>query len=128
MLLSIHELRNENREIIFEKKEVAEETLYNELKGKKEKLIQQIKTEKVIDPKCQKEADEAIENIKKLRCGHGEVGRIFYYYESLKGMYFYIHKIIKSDSSCVDTIRFYCTTPSEAMYSECKMSDPLIAK
>lgn len=47
---------------------------------------------------------------------------------TLKGMYFYIHKIIKSDSSCVDTIRFYCTTPSEAMYSECKMSDPLIAK
>ena len=29
MLLSIHELRNENGEIIFEKKEVAEETLYN---------------------------------------------------------------------------------------------------
>ena len=72
MLLSIHELRNENGEIISEKKEVVEETLYNELKGKKEKLIQQIKTEKVIDPKCQKEADEAIENIKKLRCGHGE--------------------------------------------------------
>lgn len=126
MLLSIHELRNEKGETVLEKKELVDEDLYKEVKTKKEKLIQQIKAEKIINPKCQAEADEAIENIKKMKSGTGKVGRISYYYESLKGIYFYMHKVIEGDSSHVDTVRFYCATASETMYEECRKSDTLI--
>ena len=126
MLLMIHELKDRKGKIILKKKEFVDSTLYSEMKSKKEKLVQQIKTEKVINPKCQEKADELIADIKKKKCGYGKVGRIEYYYESLKGMYFYLHKIVESDSTFIDSTRFYCVMPSETMYTESQKTDPII--
>lgn len=128
MLLAIHELKDKKGNVVSNKKDVVDEVLYDEMKNKKEKLIQQIKTEKIVNPKCQEKADEAIANIKKQKCGYGKVGRIEYYYESIKGMYFYMHKVVESDSSYIDSTRFYCATLSETMYSECQNSDPILSE
>lgn len=128
MLLIIHELKDKKGNVVSKKKDIVDEILYNEMKSKKEKLVQQIKTEKIVNPKCQEKADEAIADIKKKKCGYGKVGRIEYYYESIKGMYFYMHKVVESDSSYIDSTRFYCVTFSEAMYSECQKSDPILSE
>ena len=53
----IHELKDRKGKSILKKKEFVDSTLYSEMKSKKEKLVQQIKTEKVINPKCQEKAD-----------------------------------------------------------------------
>lgn len=126
MLLTIHELKDKKGKVVSQKKEIVDEKLYDEMKSKKEKLIQQLKTEKVVNPKCQSEADDAIEEIKKKKCGYGKVGRVEYYYESLKGMYFYIHKVFGTATEYTDSTRFYCSTLSETMYEECRKSDPLL--
>ena len=123
MLISIHELRNEDGEQVFEKRELVDEELYIEMKKKKEKLVQQIKAEKVINPKCQEQADKAIEAIKKDKCGYGKVGRVQYFYESLKGLYFYIHKIVEQEGTYTDTIRFYCSQPNVSLYKDCRKAD-----
>ena len=123
MLISIHELRNEDGEQVFEKRELVDKELYTEMKKKKEKLVQQIKAEKVINPKCQEQADKAIEAIKKDKCGYGKVGRVQYFYEGLKGLYFYIHKIVEQEGTYTDTIRFYCSQPNVSLYKDCRKAD-----
>lgn len=126
MLLEIYEQRKVNGEQISSKKGIVDEELYAELKKKKEKLIQQIKTEKVINPKVQEDADNAIGVIKKNKNGYGKVGRVQYFYESVKGIYFYIHKIVEQEGMFTDTIHFYCSQLSDTMYKVCQEDDKLI--
>lgn len=128
MIYSLHKTFNETGTEIKNKSELVDEKLYNLMKTKKEKLISQIKAEKVTNPAVAREADEAIENIRKQKCGSGRVGSISYTYESLKGIYFYLHKVIEKESSFVDSLRYYSVAPNGEMLKELLKDDKLFRK
>lgn len=125
MIYSLHKTFNETGTEIKNKSELVDEKLYDIMKTKKEKLISQIKAEKVTNPTVAREADEAIENIRKQKCGSGRVGDISYTYESLKGIYFYLHKVISKESSYVDSLRYYSVSPSGEMLEQLLNDDQL---
>lgn len=128
MIYSLHKTFDETDTEIKNKSELVDEKLYDLMKTKKEKLISQIKAEKVTNPTVAREADEAIENIRKQKCGSGRVGDISYTYESLKGIYFYLHKVISKESSYVDSLRYYSVSPSGEMLKELLKDDKLFRK
>ena len=125
MIYSLHKTFNETGTEIKNKSELVDEKLYNLMKTKKEKLISQIKAEKVTNPAVAREADEAIENIRKQKCGSGSIS---YTYESLKGIYFYLHKVIEKESSFVDSLRYYSVAPNGEMLKELLKDDKLFRK
>lgn len=125
MIYSLHKTFDENGTEIKNKSELVDEKLYDLMKTKKEKLISQLKAEKVTNPSIAREADEAIENIRKQKCGSGRVGSISYTYESLKGIYFYLHKVISKESSYVDSLRYYSVAPNGEMLKELLKDDHL---
>lgn len=125
MIYSLHKTFDETGTEIKNKSELVDEKLYDLMKTKKEKLISQIKAEKVTNPTVAREADEAIENIRKQKCGSGRVGDISYTYESLKGIYFYLHKVISKESSYVDSLRYYSVSPSGEMLEQLLNDDQL---
>lgn len=125
MIYSLHKTFDENGTEIKNKSELVDEKLYDLMKTKKEKLISQIKAEKVTNPSVARLADESIENIRKQKCGSGRVGSIAYTYESVKGMYFYLHKVISKESSYVDSLRYYSVSPSGEMLEELLKDDKL---
>lgn len=128
MIYSLHKTFDETGTEIKNKSELVDEKLYDLMKTKKEKLISQIKAEKVTNPTVAREADEAIENIRKQKCGSGRVGDISYTYESLKGIYFYLHKVIEKESSFVDSLRYYSVAPNGEMLKELLKDDKLFRK
>lgn len=128
MIYSLHKTFDENGTEIKNKSELVDEKLYDVMKAKKEKLISQLKAEKVTNPSIARKADEAIENIRKQKCGSGRVGSISYTYESLKGIYFYLHKVISKESSYVDSLRYYSVSPNGEMLKELLNDDPLFQK
>lgn len=125
MIYSLHKTFDETGTEIKNKSELVDEKLYDLMKTKKEKLISQIEAEKVTNPTVAREADEAIENIRKQKCGSGRVGDISYTYESLKGIYFYLHKVISKESSYVDSLRYYSVSPSGEMLEQLLNDDQL---
>lgn len=125
MIYSLHKTFDENGTEIKNKSELVDEKLYDVMKTKKEKLISQLKAEKVTNPSIAREADEAIENIRKQKCGSGRVGNIDYTYESVKGIYFYLHKVISKESSFVDSLRYYSISPNGEMLEELIKDDKL---
>lgn len=125
MIYSLHKIFDETGAEIKHKSELVDEKLYDVMKIKKEKLISQIKAEKVTNPLIAREADEAIENIRKQKCGSGKVGSIFYTYESVKGIYFYLHKVISKESSYVDSLRYYSVSPNGEILEELLKDDNL---
>lgn len=128
MIYSLHKTFDETGTEIKNKSELVDEKLYDLMKTKKEKLISQIKAEKVTNSAVAREADEAIENIRKQKCGSGRVGSISYTYESLKGIYFYLHKVIEKESSFVDSLRYYSVAPNGEMLKELLKDDKLFRK
>ena len=128
MIYSLHKTFNETGTEIKNKSELVDEKLYDLMKTKKDKLISQIKAEKVTNPAVAREADEAIENIRKQKCGSGRVGSISYTYEALKGIYFYLHKVIAKESSYVDSLRYYSVAPNGEMLKELLKDDKLFRK
>lgn len=125
MIYSLHTTFDENGTEIKNKSELVDEKLYDLMKTKKEKLISQIKAEKITNPSVARLADEAIENIRKQKCGSCTIGRISYTYESLKGIYFYLHKVILKESSYVDSLRYYSVSPNGEMLKELLKEDKL---
>lgn len=125
MIYSLHKTFNETGTEIKNKSELVDEKLYDLMKTKKEKLINQIKAEKITNPSVARLADEAIENIRKQKCGSGNVGNIAYTYESVKGLYFYLHKVISKESSYVDSLRYYSVSPNGEMLEELLKDDKL---
>lgn len=128
MIYSLHKTFDETGAEIKHKSELVDEKLYDVMKIKKEKLISQIKAEKVTNPSIAREADEAIENIRKQKCGSGKVGSISYTYESVKGIYFYLHKVITKENSYVDSLRYYSVSPNGAMLEELLKNDKLFQR
>lgn len=128
MIYSLHKTFDETGTEIKNKSELVDEKLYDLMKTKKEKLINQIKAEKVTNPAVAREADEAIENIRKQKCGSGRIGSIAYTYESVKGVYFYLHKVISKESSYVDSIRYYSVVPNNEMLEQLLKDDQLFQK
>ena len=128
MIYSLHKTFDETGTEIKSKSELVEEKLYDLMKTKKEKLISQIKAEKVTNSSIAREADEAIENIRKQKCGSGRIGSIAYTYESVKGVYFYLHKVISKESSYVDSIRYYSVVPNNEMLEQLLKDDQLFQK
>lgn len=125
MIYSLHKTFDETGALIKNKPELVDEKLYDLMKTKKEKLISQIKAEKVTNPAIAREADEAIENIRKQKCGSGTIGCISYKYEALKGIYFYLHKVISKESSYVDSLRYYSVAPNSEMLEQLLKDDKL---
>ena len=125
MIYSLHKTFNKDGAEIKHKSEIVDEILYDVMKTKKEKLISQIKAEKVTNPSVARLADEAIENIRKQKCGYGRIGSIAYTYESVKGVYFYLHKVISKESSHVDSIRYYSVIPNNEMLEQLLNDDQL---
>lgn len=125
MIYSLHKTFDENGTKIKNKTEIVDEKLYDVMKTKKEKLISQIKAEKITNPSVARLADEAIENIRKQKCGSGRIGSIAYKYDALKGIYFYLHKVISKESSYVDSLRYYSVSPSGEMLEELLKDDKL---
>ena len=128
MIYSLHKTFDEIGTEIKNKSELVDEKLYDLMKTKKEKLISQIKAEKVTNSAVAREADEAIENIRKQKCGSGRVGSISYTYESLKGIYFYLHKVIEKESFFVDSLRYYSVASNGEMLKELIKDDKLFRK
>lgn len=128
MIYSLHKTFDETGTEIKNKTEIVDEKLYDVMKTKKEKLISQIKAEKVTNPSIAREADEAIENIRKQKCGSGTIGCISYKYEALKGIYFYLHKVISKESSYVDSLRYYSAVPNNEMLEQLLNDDQLFQK
>ena len=128
MIYSLHKTFDETGAEIKHKSELVDEKLYDVMKIKKEKLISQIKAEKVTNPSIAREADEAIENIRKQKYGSGKVGSISYTYESVKGIYFYLHKVITKENSYVDSLRYYSVSPNGAMLEELLKNDKLFQR
>lgn len=125
MIYSLHKIFNEDGAEIKHKSEIVDEKLYDVMKTKKEKLISQIKAEKVTNPSVARLADGAIENIRKQKCGSGRIGSIAYTYESVKGVYFYLHKVISKGSSYIDSIRYYSVFPNNEMLEQLLDDDQL---
>lgn len=125
MIYSLHKTFNKDGAEIKHKSEIVDEILYDVMKTKKEKLISQIKAEKVANPSVARLADEAIENIRKQKCGSGRIGSIAYTYESVKGVYFYLHKVISKENSHVDSIRYYSVIPNNEMLEQLLNDDQL---
>lgn len=125
VIYSLHKTFDETGALIKSKPELVDEKLYDLMKTKKEKLISQIKAEKVTNPTVAREADKAIENIRKQKCGSGRVGSIAYTYESVKGIYFYLHKVISKENSYVDSLRYYSVAPNGEMLKELLKDDSL---
>ena len=128
MIYSLHKIFDETGTEIKNKSELVDEKLYDLMKTKKEKLISQIKAEKVTNPAVAREADEAIENIRKQKCGSGRIGRISYTYDAVRGIYFYIHKVIAKEGSYVDSLRYYSVSPNGEMLKELLNDDQLFQK
>lgn len=111
------------------KNEKYEETVNNEgikeaEKRKIDKLIKQLKAEKVINPK-ERGIDEMIERLSDVKSfAYGETKNIKYYVSKRNG--FYIHKqFYKEGVKVYDTVRFF-TEDGDYEFKKNMDEDPLI--
>ena len=107
MLFAKHIKFDEKGAKVNESMEIIDETLHDVLTRKKSKLITELRTEKVIDPSTTEEADIAIDTIKKSKEALIMVGNVGCQYCSQKGMYFYIHKVVRRDGSYANSVHVY---------------------
>lgn len=126
MVIAYHKKLNQNGGCISNSSEVLEEKLYDVMRRKKAKLVNELKTEKLINPAVCLKADEAIEDIRNCKIGKKKVGNVSYYYTFLKGFYFYIHKIINRDDCYVNSIHMYFASHADQSLMDLIMEkDPL---
>lgn len=112
MTYAVHKKYDVDGKIVSEKKEEDERELYEIYKAKREKLVKQLKNEKIVDPELREQVDkeiEKIENSKGPAMISGSAGRIKYYIWFRKNNFFYIHKIGYMELSDIDSMRIYST-------------------
>lgn len=127
MLLVYHKKLDENNKTLENTSEALDEKLYDVMRRKKTKLINELKTEKLLNPEVCTEADNAIEDINSCKMGTRTVGEISYYYTFLKGFYFYIHKFVKREGYFVNSIHMYCVSHGDTGLLKTIMDrDPLL--
>lgn len=127
MLVVYHKKLDENNETIENTSEVLDEKLYDVMRRKKAKLVNELKTEKLLNSEVCADADEAIEDINSCKMGTRTVGDVSYYYTFLKGFYFYIHKIVKREGCYVNSIHMYCVSHGDTgLLKTIIGSDPLL--